>query len=174
MDVSDLSEEEIKLILVKNKALEQKLEDNSEKLLAMLKQIQTLTETTEQSELKLASLSRLEQKLADSKEIIDSLQAQLDTNSNVDEIVDRLTGENHELTAKIQTLESTVLDLNELVELDRGLEEKHAEVESDLKNTLSEMSRENDRIKAQLQQLEVSNKHLREKLEEFAKDVSVF
>lgn len=171
VDVSDLSEEEIKLILVKNKALEQKLEDNSEKLLAMLKQIQTLTETTEQSELKLASLSRLEQKLADSKEIIDSLQAQLDTNSNVDEIVDRLTGENHELTAKIQTLESTVLDLNELVELDRGLEEKHAEVESDLKNTLSEMSRENDRIKAQLQQLEVSNKHLREKLEEFAKDV---
>lgn len=171
VDVSGLSEEEIKQILVKNKALEQKLEDSSQRIQAMLKQIQTLTESSEQSELKLASLSRLEQKLADSKEIIDSLQAQLDTNLNVDEIVGRLTEENHELTAKIQSLESTVSDLTELVELDRGLEEKHAEVESDLKNTLSELSRENDRIKTQLQQLEASNKHLREKLDELAKDV---
>ncbi|RLV82966.1 CAP-Gly domain-containing linker protein 3 [Meyerozyma sp. JA9] len=170
VDVSDLSEEEIKSVLVKNKALEQKLEDNSQRLQAMSREIQTLAETSEQSALKSASLSRLEQKLAHSKEIIDSLQAQLDTNLNVDDIVGRLTEENHELTAKIQALETNVSELTELVELDRGLEEKHAEVEAELKNSLSEMSTENHRINARIQQLQVSNKHLRDKLDEL-KDV---
>lgn len=172
VDVSVLTQDEIKQVMIRSKDLEQKYSTCCDRIDTLLDEIASLTAKLKLSESQLASFSTIELELARSKEIVTELQDQLDTQHDVDQLVSRLTQENEDLTTKLHELESTVAELTELQQLDGALADNHSAIELDLKNSLSTLQVENEERKARIELLEASNERLRLKVNELINEVS--
>lgn len=168
VDVSGLSSEEITLVLAKNRSLDVKVDQQNTTIQKIEAEVSRLTDQLHRSRARLEAFDQLEQKLVRSKEVIESLQAQVDTSQEVDQVVTRLTEENLELAEKMQELSNEVAELTELLELDKGLEENHVMVETELRETVRKLRAENQALARDIDELGSSNSHLRDKIDELS------
>ncbi|ODQ82533.1 hypothetical protein BABINDRAFT_159102 [Babjeviella inositovora NRRL Y-12698] len=89
-----------------------------------------------------AMYSEASQRLERTERLVDELRGQLELVPHSETVVDTLTERNIELAEKVSALQLTVLELEQMQEVDRDLEATHLEVEGDLRAELSALTRQ--------------------------------
>lgn len=138
----DFSNDDIDTLITKNKTLQvtlQKLKNISmDKELSLLNELDELNSTLKNGITKEMYLE-VTRKLTLSEETIQDLKAQLDSISDLEQIIEHLTSENEQLNVKISQLQLQLTELIELQELDKDLEEGHLQVENNLRQKIDSL-----------------------------------
>ncbi|ODV88305.1 hypothetical protein CANARDRAFT_15543 [[Candida] arabinofermentans NRRL YB-2248] len=91
-----------------------------------------------------------------------SLQEQLDSLSDSQFMIERLTLENEELSIEISRLKTTISELEQLQETDRDLQKYNDEIEAELRLNIRTLTSELEQKKANLESLANKNTNLEE------------
>ncbi|KAG7193852.1 uncharacterized protein KQ657_005050 [Scheffersomyces spartinae] len=162
--------EEVKLLISRNKQLEvalinlQKLSKESQS--ALRDEIQRLNNRIADSEKKLGSTKDIELKLVEAESNIELLRKQLDSTLELEKIIELLNSKNEELQNELERLSNDVIELTELHDLDRALEENQKVVEHELRSTITDLKELISLDKQKLAALTKQNKYLESKLAE--------
>lgn len=168
MEQSEVSVPEIQSILLRNKLLElalaslRKVTDENETNLRL--DIKDLTKRLSNSENELESQNELLKKLSTAQETINSLQNQLDSALQLENLIEHLSVENDGLSSKITSLTKTIEELTELHELDKSLEENQSLVERDLRSEIYNLSTVIKNNESLILELNRTNKYMESKM----------
>jgi dynactin 1 len=100
------------------------------------------------------TIATLEERVASKDDIIEHLQAQVDANSEWEEVVDQLSAKTHDLEEQIAEKDVAIRDLESLKELNDELEVQHIEQEEELHADIEakdlEIAEQSQRINEQM------------------------
>ncbi|EMG48672.1 hypothetical protein SBY92_003997 [Candida maltosa Xu316] len=151
LDVAELTGDEIKLIIEKNRQLEDSLtyitQNSKETESKLLAELDTLKR-------KYDGIDDLQKKLDKAESTIDILKERLESFADMEKMMERLTVENDELTEQIKYLTITVDELNEIHELDKNFEEDQKQLELELKQELENCAKNIETYKLMITKLE--------------------
>lgn len=164
-----ISSEDFHTLLQHNKKLElavnslKKMADERETVFST--RIKELSEKADNSTALGASYNALAKKLEIAEATIAQLQEQLESVSELEQIVEHLTRQNEQLHSQVSTLTKTVDELTELHELDKSLEAGHLSVEHDLQEKINKLMSDVKKEKALQAELSAVNKRLEKDLQ---------
>lgn len=167
LENSDKSEE-VKLLVSRNKQLEltlvnlQKLSKDSQS--ALRDEIQRLNTRIAESEKQLGLSKNAELRLAEAESNIELLRKQLDSTLELEKIIENLNSKNEELQGELERLSRDVIELTELHDLDRALEENQKLVENELRSTITNLKEQIQVDKQKLFNVLKQNKYLESKI----------
>lgn len=138
----DFTNDNLDTLISKNRSLQitlQKLKNISmDKELSLLDELDRLN-TKLDGGISKEAYQEVHKKLIQSEETIQELKSHLDSINDLETIITHLTTENEQLSTRIDQLQSQLVELTELQQIDKDLEEGHVQIESNLRQTINNL-----------------------------------